>query len=73
VRFGASYTLNVSLVCHSLGMADLDRRSEDRRAQIVVRMSHAERETLHRVAEAEGTTITDLVRDRMADLIGASR
>lgn len=54
-------------------MADLDRRSEDRRTQIVVRMSKAEREALHRVAESEGTTITDLVRDRVADLIGAAR
>lgn len=63
----------VRLVCHYRRMADLDRRSEDRRAQIVVRMSHAEREALHRVARREGTTINDLVRERVADLLPSGK
>lgn len=51
------------------GMADLDRRSVHRRTQIVVRMSKAEREALHVAAKRQGTTINDLVRERMADLL----
>lgn len=52
-------------------MADMARRSADRQAQIVVRMSPAEREALRAAAERSGTTVTDLVRDRVSDLIGA--
>lgn len=50
-------------------MADIDRRSQDRRAHIIVRMSDAEREAIRKAAAANGTTITDLVRDRLGDLI----
>lgn len=50
-------------------MADNDRHSEDRRARLVVRMSDAEREAIRKAAAAKNTTVTDLVRGRLGDLI----
>jgi len=59
------------MVCHDLYMSDMSRRSADRQAQIIVRMSPAEKDALHAAAEENGTTVTELVRERVADLIGA--
>lgn len=52
-----------------MGMADIDRRSPDRRAHILVRMSDAERDAIRKAAAERGETITDLVRERLGDLI----
>lgn len=50
-------------------MANIDRRSPERRARVIVRMSDAERDAIRDAAAAHGTTVTDLVRDRLGDLI----
>ena len=52
-------------------MSDMMRRSPARQAQIIVRMSPAEKAALQAAAEENGTTVTELVRERVADLIGA--
>lgn len=54
---------------HNRGMADIDRRSEDRRARVIVRMSDAERDAIRKAAAERGETINDLVRERLGDLI----
>jgi hypothetical protein len=46
-------------------------RSLDRSAAVVVRMSRAERDALNAAAQAHGVTVTDLMRDRVADLLPA--
>jgi len=45
-------------------------RSLDRSVAVVVRMSRAGREALNAAAQSSGVTVTDLMRDRVADLIG---
>jgi hypothetical protein len=41
---------------------DSDRRSEDRQAAVILRMSRREREALNRLARRRGTTVSDLLR-----------
>lgn len=48
---------------------DNTRRSESRQAAVLVRMSHAEREALHKVAQERGTNLTDLLLHGVADLL----
>lgn len=73
----ARRTLNVSRLADTGGMAETDSkpygRSLDRSAAVVVRMSAAERQALNAAAEAHGQTVTDLMRSRVSDLIGATR
>lgn len=59
------------MVHHNAFMADISRRSPDRQAEVVVRMSSAEKDALRAAADENGTTVTELVRGRVADLIGA--
>ena len=40
---------------------DADRRSPERQAEVKVRMSRTQRETLHRIAAARGETVAGLL------------
>lgn len=46
---------------------DTDRRSEDRQAAVLLRMSRREREALHRLAHRRGTTVSDLLRNLLRE------
>ena len=59
------------VVGHTSLMADSARRSPARQAEVLVRMSPSEKAALQAAAEENGTTVTELVRERVADLIGA--
>lgn len=48
---------------------DLDRRSDDRRAQLILRMSPEQRAALRRIADRQGTTMTALVLDLLAPVL----
>lgn len=50
---------------------DAMRRSEARRAVVRVRMSEAERDALARVAQARGTSITDVMHEALAPVLAA--
>lgn len=50
---------------------DLDRRSADREAQIVVRMSRQDREALNRAAQAAGTSVTELAHEALRPYLTA--
>lgn len=57
---------NVGLVCHHGPMAktitrDLDRRSREQSAQVVLRMSPEQRAAMTRLARRRGTSLTALV------------
>lgn len=50
-------------------MPDNERRSLDRREHIIVRMSKEERANIREAAAAMDTSMNDLVRNRIGDLL----
>jgi hypothetical protein len=68
-RHAAAEDGSTEVVSHNKVMnekTDTQRRSESRRAGVLVRMSHEEREALHAVAAARGTAVSDLLREAVA-------
>lgn len=54
-------------------MPDIDRRSLNRRAHIIVRMSHKDREAIRKAAARQGMSVTELVHERLADILQGTR
>ena len=48
---------------------DADRRSPERRAEVKVRMSRAQREALHRIAAARGETVAGLLLALVTEVV----